>query len=366
MRIMQVLCLFAILFTYTSKASAGIRPSFNLEFSSWNATHIVVVEPIDKKTNIFLVVESWKGDLNPSEAILVPDLGPFTEKNISISTPPWLNNSDKAQNIMVTSSRMILFLKRLDNCINKSDRILPGSTDLPNTCWLDASPFKEIRTSVVWIEQGTAYVFLQPMNPGPTMLLPLAMTEKEVKEKTFQILATKYSIDLANEIPNRAEKARALQSFIKSDLYSARVQVIKEFENCGEAALLVLWEMLSDDSLLNRHADIIEVIVKINGKDTGSRLTTIVENELEFWKLKAPGLNSEWWNGGGLEWDEVEFLRDRYSKLYQTLQGLKDIKYLGCEKTVSELRTFWRSLPQLEDKRGLDQMSQICDEILGK
>lgn len=43
---------------------------------------------------------------------------------------------------------------------------------------------------------------------------------------------------------------------------------------------------------------------------------------------------------------------------------LKKLKAVSCKALVIELRDFWRSLPQLEDKSGLDQMSKECDSIL--
>jgi len=35
-----------------------------------------------------------------------------------------------------------------------------------------------------------------------------------------------------------------------------------------------------------------------------------------------------------------------------------------CKEVVTEFRDFWRSLPQLDDKSGLNQMSEECDKIL--
>ncbi len=71
-----------------------------------------------------------------------------------------------------------------------------------------------------------------------------------------------------------------------------------------------------------------------------------------------------WWNGTGLQWSEVETLRNRYVKVLHALYALKQIKYGGSRNAVIELRNFWRLLPQLEDKSGLNQMSEECDNVL--
>jgi len=71
-----------------------------------------------------------------------------------------------------------------------------------------------------------------------------------------------------------------------------------------------------------------------------------------------------WWNQ--LNEPETYILLDRYGKVYQALCSLKEMRFAGCRKPVSELRDLWRSFPQMqmEDSSGVDHMSQVCDEIL--
>ncbi len=53
-------------------ADAGIRPSFNLDACSWNATHIVMVQTTADGA-VFSIVKSWKGDLSPGDSVTVPE-----------------------------------------------------------------------------------------------------------------------------------------------------------------------------------------------------------------------------------------------------------------------------------------------------
>jgi hypothetical protein len=67
-------------------AFSAIRPSFSLDYSSWHATHIVLV--ITTSTGgTFEVVESWKDDLRVGELLVIPELRP-TSKAIPISRYP--------------------------------------------------------------------------------------------------------------------------------------------------------------------------------------------------------------------------------------------------------------------------------------
>jgi hypothetical protein len=60
----------------------------------------------------------------------------------------------------------------------------------------------------------------------------------------------------------------------------------------------------------------------------------------------------------------VDRLRDRYGLVLWALRGLAEVRCAESKKVVTEFRDFWRSLPQLEDKSGLNEMSQECDRVL--
>jgi hypothetical protein len=68
-------------------ALAAIRPSFGLDFCSWNATHIVLAE-ITPRDDKFHVLESWKGNLHPGDLIRLPQLKPALAIPISFYSKP--------------------------------------------------------------------------------------------------------------------------------------------------------------------------------------------------------------------------------------------------------------------------------------
>ena len=67
----------ALVFSFVPPSLAGIRPSFSLDYCSWHATDIVLVE-VTPKPDVFRVVETWKGDLKTGHLVTVPELQPLT------------------------------------------------------------------------------------------------------------------------------------------------------------------------------------------------------------------------------------------------------------------------------------------------
>ena len=98
------------------------------------------------------------------------------------------------------------------------------------------------------------------------------------------------------------------------------------------------------------------------GKGVGDELTQIVRDELEFWKATGPRLKQGWWDE--IDQPETEGLRNRYGRVYTALYSLRKLGFSGCKDIVIEFRDFWRSLPQLDDKSGLNQIGDECDKIL--
>src|SRR5262249_11515541 len=68
----------ALVFGFAHSAFAGIRPSFSLDYCSWHATDIVLVE-VTPSPGSFRVVESWKGDLEAGSPVVVPELQPAAD-----------------------------------------------------------------------------------------------------------------------------------------------------------------------------------------------------------------------------------------------------------------------------------------------
>jgi hypothetical protein len=188
-----------------------------------------------------------------------------------------------------------------------------------------------------------------------------------MKARALDVVQTQEAITNTTTITDLSQRAVALKLLTSPKHFFARISAFDELGKCGEAALPVLRGMLNDQSLLAQHGDVIGALTQAGGSSVAAELTKIVETETQFWNQAAPGLKQGWWNGSGFQWpaeySKVEFLRNRYVKLYAALGALDGLKYNDCKTAVTQLRDVWRSHPQLE-QIGLGQMSQKCDGLL--
>jgi hypothetical protein len=340
--------IFAILVALAAPTVAAIRPSFSLEYSAWEATDIVVATEGETIDGNLQIIEVWKGGLKAGEHISVPELAEFAPETKRIVEPLFaVKNEPFASH--VSGSRIALFLKK--------------STADPLK-WQPANFFSDMKTSAAWFEQSKAYAFVQIMNPGPSLLTPLGSSEATMKAQVGEIVKTQNAVRQAASRPDATQRAQALAAFVPSKNYFAREVAFEELAKCKKAALPVLRAMLNDQSLLPQHSRVVEALGEAGGTAVGAELTQIVIEETKFWKRTAPKIKPGWWSGKELQWSHVEALRNRYGKLLQALYALQRMKYSGSKNAVIQLRDLWRSLPQLEDKSGLDQMSQECDNVL--
>jgi hypothetical protein len=202
------------------------------------------------------------------------------------------------------------------------------------------------------------------MNPGPSLLVEYGKSEAEVKQLFSKVDDEHAALARAAAVKDPSARAEALEPFAAHEFYFLRQAVFDALRDCGRAALPTLRRMLRDETKLTTHGDVIEALAEVGGDDVGEELTRVVGEELAFWKTTAPGLKRGWWN----EFKDTEpsNLADRYMRLYAALGGLKKLRHEGAYAVVAELRDFWRSWPQLDDPSGLNQMSEVCDEILGE
>jgi hypothetical protein len=338
---------FAAYLGFILNSLAGIQPSFDLETLAWQASDIIVVKESEKLDGKCTIIETLKGELKPGNTMIIPELAVFSSEE-SRAIHRW--SKDASSNLLthVTGSRMSLFLKKSASDPEK---------------WEAASRFGGMNVSVAWIEEGQTYSFVQEINPGPSLLVPLRLSESEIKARVSDTVQTQVVLAKTIAITNLVQRADALKSFVSSKHWFARKAAFAELGKCGEAALPVLRGMLNDESMLPQHGDVIGALGQAGGISVGAELTKLVETETQFWKQTAPNLKQGWWNGNGIQWSEVEFLRNRYVKLGSAIGVLGGVKYSGCIAAITQCRDVWRAFPQLKEI-GLDQIGQGCDGIL--
>jgi hypothetical protein len=349
-------CLFVILVVAmpANLAHGAIRPSFMLKSSAWEATDIVVASDAGLAEGRLTVIESWKGRLAAKDTLVIADLQRFADKAARTVQPnPWQKKKGDKPAIVVTGKRMILFLKRASS--------QPENQETARIRWEPAGVFKTFDVAVVWVEGPTSYSFVQVMNPGPSLLMPIDLTEAKLKAETSKITEIQESLARIAVIPSSDERAAKAAAYLRTDNYDAYEEAYRIMVGCKKSAVPILRKMLADRPTSG--SNIIDALAATGGSDVAPEFVHILNHELEFWKSKAPSLQKNWWNGQGLQWSEVESLRDRYCRAYSVLRGLRQMHYQQSRNSVQAFRNYWTSLPNL-DEIGNSQLTHACDDVL--
>jgi hypothetical protein len=240
---------------------------------------------------------------------------------------------------------MVLFLKK----------------DRPNGRWQSADPFGGMKTSAVWIDDGRLYVFRQMANPGPSILAAWDMTFDKMRNRIEEIRQTEFEVTNIDDLKDGFARARGLRRFVRSDIREAQQLALSGLGRCGQPAVRVIREMLSDSDFSDEASDLIKALAEAGGESVGSELDEHLREQLAFWKTNGPGLKMGWWNQ---DWSPHAPLRDRYSATIELVRALERVHYRPAAVTAQHLADFWRSLPQLDDPSGLDQMGSECDHLV--
>lgn len=355
-------CLASVLLA--QEASAGIIPSFNLNSSLEKATHILLASEGENIDGRLLVLESWKGNLHPGDAIDVPELAQFAPRE---SRTLKEFGTDREYGT-VTGDRMILFL------VKSLDWAKPGSDEL-KTKWLPASfpdyipegtghkgPLDNdarMRISVCWVEGEKTYAYAQVENPGPLLLVDWGWGDAQsVHKRVNDWRDTQNALRSIDAVYDPGERVNRAIDFGREhpDWMADAVEIVA---GAGDAAIPALEGMLNNPANKQVHGLIVRDIGDVGGVDAGPTLTDILKRELAFWRNEAPNIEKGWWNHD--PGDRRELLRDRYEVAAKTLPALEDLGYPACKDAVVEFRDFWESQPQLND---VGEMSETCDRIL--
>jgi len=358
------LCLQLILLAvFLLPVFAAIRPSFALDYCSWNATLIALVEATPKD-GVFRVVESWKGELQPGALITVPELKPAPgampislyprKTDFFVPDESGVSEQIPAQPI---GSRMVLFLKK-----EEGSEASPTGTDTQSReKWRSADLFNEMKTSVVWIDGGQLYSFRQVVNPGPSILTTWDSSLQKMKDRVTEINHIQQELAKVVSIRNGDARAESLKPYVRSGVDEAKQLALNELGKCGPSALRTIRGMVDDPTFADEAAELVKVFVEAGGESVGEELNSRLQQELAFWQATAPSLPKGWWNQDPTPHAP---LRERYMQTYQVILGLERTHYTPALITAKQLGNLWRSLPQLNDPSGLNQMAEECDKLV--
>lgn len=356
------LCLPLILLAvYLRPVSAAIRPSFSLDYCAWHATHVVLVE-VTPQDGVFVVVESWKGELQSGEHINVPELRPVPGAAAISQYPRTDFFAPDATGIseqiprQSTGSRMVVFLTN-----QEASQTSAPTTTKSGQKWLPSDFLDEMKASAVWIDAGQLYSFQQVMNPGPSILVMLDISLQKMNEPVAEINRIQKELAAVASIGNGGARAESLKPHVSSDVYEVQQFALNELGECGPSGLKTIRGMLEDSASADERTELIKAFVAAGGDAVGGELNDRLQRELAFWQATAPSLSQGWWNQ---DLAPHAPLRERYGQAIELIRGLDRTHYIPASTTAMQLGELWRSLPQLNDSTGTSQMVEECEKFV--
>ena len=344
-----ILAVVFVSFFSCSYTFASIRPSFYLETCAWNATDIEVVAPMGDLTH-FKVVEAIKGDLKPGDDLELPGLVSFkggTKKLaelVAIDLTDVFDFDRMFQDPPPThpGDRLIVFLRRRGTPLDSTDQSGPPAEA---DAWQPASKWDGLLTSTVWIQDGKVYAYLQTMNPGPTHLDDYLESEEQVRSQISAVLKLRAELDRASAIADQAERIRQLVALMHSGDAPggafARAAALRKLAEGGDPETIALLALLSDDSLLGWHQDIIQALA---GKPTAnSQFGRFLREETKYWSTACKTLKPGWWNH--MNGPKIEQYRGHYTRAQSLLRAIGAQKSLEVIPEVWEFASIWSGCP---------------------
>ena len=364
--------IFAVLIgmvIFANSANAGMRPTFFLDWASWKATDIAIVDDGKTIDGRLTVIESLQGSLKMGDVIVAPKLKKFHDKSWRTTGRSLrrgivkLRYNQNTKPETMTGRRMLVFLQyptksTTPRILKYSDRItVEGRT---GQFWIPAS-CGSTEASTVWLEKGKAYSFCQIKNPGPSVLIKLRLDEKEMLARIRKFVAGQDDLKRIDKMKNKSVAAKQAAAYINSKFIYLRQDALKVLGNCGQAALPILLQILADPQKSDIHSKVVGAMALIKGSNVDNKLTELFEQDVALWQKTGPKLKRGWWNGTGLSPKmNRRQLRNLYSRTLAYVYALKKRHVTQARKPLDRFHSFWRSLPQLDDPSGLNQMSQEC------
>jgi hypothetical protein len=342
--------LLAGAFAFCSQDARGENlPSFGVRDCAWHATHIVEVTQGMERKGVLTVRDSWKGDLRKGDVLTFPELGNFaTEEQRKIF------NREKALPNRVThvsSLRMVVFL-----CKNDKGRNDPKSLPI----WGGAGWGRDVKASVAWLDGDEVFAYVQIANPGPQVLLPLEVTEKQFKAKVMEIVRAKETFQQAVQVKELGKRALCLRPLVLLDIPACERDSIEALGQCGEQGLPVIQSLLNQNLRENIAPELIRTMGKIGGEKAGKELASYLKDEFAFWKQRGPQLKSDWWQDQRMDNKERRYLQNRSAKFNAILNALAEAKNTKCQPLVREVDDFVKEHPHV----GGESATRWCQVIL--
>lgn len=311
----------------------------------------------------FTVIETIKGDLKPGNTVELPglaSLGGGSRKLADLTSTLAPLRAFEDPPPVQTGDRLIVFLRRSGALPEYNSRPdLPVETD----GWQPAGDWGGFLTSAVWIQDAKVYAYLQTRNPGPTHLATYPVSEEKFRSRVSVVLSLRAAMDRAVATVDPVERTRQLVALMHSEHLTggsfARASALRKLAAGGDVETNALLGLLSDETLLRWHYDIIQALA---GKPLlPAQFTKFLTEETMYWSEACRSLKSGWWND--VINPKTEFLRNHYTRAYALLWAIRRSKLSGPVPEIEEFAIVWDRCPALDADREKDQIIQELRQV---
>lgn len=184
---------------------------------------------------------------------------------------------------------------------------------------------------------------------------------EEMKDRVNGVRRIQSELAKVIESQDGAARAEGLKTYVLSDVYEAQQVALSELGKCGPKALMAIREMMADPVFADEGPDLVKAFAEAGGESVGEELGSRLQGQLEFWQATAPALSVGWWNQDA---SPHAPLRERYMQTWKLVLALEHVHYRAASNTAEQLGNLWRSLPQLNDASGLNQMATECEKLV--
>lgn len=252
-------------------ARAESLPSFHLPFAARHASQVLVVQDGQ-------VVESWKGGM-PEERRF-PSGPP--------SPQPVVYGFDRLDQELVLADLKKRGLTKVEAVTGK--RMVHFLVPEKSKVFDQRQLIKDRAYCTIWIESDQAFAIVQRINPGPSAMCPLDLTEAELKRAVIEISTVYQDLTTVLQEPDRRKRAEMLVSLLKPDARWRNDELFQALRDCGREAWPVLEPLLVDERYLPWHNTFISIAYYAARRDAKTVMERILGEERQYFnKLTAAG-----------------------------------------------------------------------------
>jgi len=196
------------------------------------------------------------------------------------------------------------------------------------------------------------------MNPGPTHLVEYGEPEQQLRSEVWEVLRLRAAMDRAAAIADPVERSRQLLVLVRSgDMVGgtfSSLSALRKLAAGGEAEANALVSLLSDETLLGWHQDIIQALA---GKPVAdSQFGNFLSEETKYWAVACRTLKPGWWND--MSSPKIELSRNHYSRAHALLEAIRVRKLSEPIPEVERFAVVWSGCPASEKDAEKDQIAE--------